>query len=65
MKLEIFNAQNGFTRMTSNVGLTFSVGDSIPGFSISIKQDNQNWWESIQYVVQNQSASLQIMQHFT
>ena len=26
--------------MTNNVGLTFSVGDTIPRFTISIEQDN-------------------------
>ena len=30
-------------RMTTNVGFTFSVGDTILRFTISIKQDNYNW----------------------
>ena len=29
--------------MTINVALTFNIGDTIPWFLISIKQDNQNW----------------------
>ena len=29
--------------MTNIVGLTFSVGDTIPWFTISIEQDNHNW----------------------
>jgi hypothetical protein len=29
--------------MTNNVELTFSVGDIILWFKISIQQDNQNW----------------------
>ena len=29
--------------MTTNLGLTFSVGDTIPWFTISIEQDNQKW----------------------
>ena len=29
--------------MTNNVGLTFSVGDTIPWLTIGIKQDNYNW----------------------
>ena len=29
--------------MINNVGLTFSVGDTIARFLISIEQDNQNW----------------------
>jgi hypothetical protein len=29
--------------MTNNVGLTFSVGDTIPRFTISIEQRNYNW----------------------
>ena len=33
-------SQKQFTRMTNNVGLTFSGGDTIPQFTISIKQDN-------------------------
>ena len=28
--------------MTNNVALTFGVGDTIPWFTISIEQDNQN-----------------------
>ena len=28
--------------MTNNVGLRFSVGDTIPWFTINIEQDNQN-----------------------
>ena len=31
-------------RMTNNVGLTSSVGDTIQCFTISIEQGNQNWW---------------------
>ena len=27
----------------NNVGLAFSVGDTIPRFTISIEQDNLNW----------------------
>ena len=30
--------------MTNNIRLTFSVGDTIPQFTIRIEQDNQNWW---------------------
>ena len=29
--------------MTNNIGLTFSVGDTSPQFTISIEQDNNNW----------------------
>ena len=29
--------------MTKNVGITFSVGDTIPQFTIIIEQDNHNW----------------------
>jgi hypothetical protein len=29
--------------MTNNVGLTFSVGDIIPQFTINIEQDDYNW----------------------
>ena len=29
--------------MTKNVGLTFSVGDTIPWFTISIEQDKLKW----------------------
>jgi hypothetical protein len=29
--------------MTNNVGLTCSVGDTLPRFTVSIEQDNQNW----------------------
>ena len=29
--------------MTSNVGLTFSIDDAIPWFTISIEQHNWNW----------------------
>ena len=34
----------GLQGMTNNVGLTFGVGDIIPRFTISIEQDNPNWW---------------------
>ena len=29
--------------MTNNVALAFSVGDTIPRFTISIEQDTKNW----------------------
>ena len=29
--------------MINDVGLTISVGGTIPRFTISIEQDNQNW----------------------
>jgi hypothetical protein len=29
--------------MMNNVGLTISVGDTIPQFTISIEQDSWNW----------------------
>ena len=38
------NPQEFFKRMINDVGLTFSVGDTIPQFTLSIEQDNWNWW---------------------
>ena len=35
-----FPPQKKLQGMTNNVGLTFSVGDTIPRFTISIEQDN-------------------------
>ena len=29
--------------ITNNVGLTFSVGDTTPQFTISVEQDDKNW----------------------
>jgi hypothetical protein len=37
--------------MTNNVGLTFSVGDTIPRYTISIEQGNYNWWYEISSIV--------------
>ena len=31
-------------RMTIIVGLTFSVGDTTPQFTISIEEYSQSWW---------------------
>ena len=36
--IEIYNPQIFLQGMTDNVGLTFSVGDTIPQFTISIEQ---------------------------
>ena len=37
--------------MTNNVGLTFNVGDTILWSTISIEEDNLNWWHQISYLV--------------
>ena len=39
----VYNPPKYLQGMTNNVGLTCSVGDTIPGFTISIEQDNLNW----------------------
>ena len=36
----IYNPLKSLQTMTNNVGLTFSVGDTIPRFITSIEQDN-------------------------
>ena len=36
----IYNPQKNYKEWQINVGLTFSVGDTIPWFTISIEQDN-------------------------
>jgi hypothetical protein len=37
--------------MTNSVGLTISVNDTTPWFTISIEQDNYTWWHYILYLV--------------
>ena len=39
----IYNPVIFFQGMTNNVGLTLSVGDTIPRLTISIEQYNWNW----------------------
>jgi hypothetical protein len=36
---QIYNPPKKIQGMTNNVGLTFSVGDTMAGFTISIEQD--------------------------
>ena len=38
--LQNYNPSKKLQGMTNNVGLTFSVGDATPRFTISIEQDN-------------------------
>ena len=45
-----YNPPENFQGMTNNVGLTFSVGDTILQFTINIKQENWNWWHYISYL---------------
>ena len=38
--MKIYNPQKNYKEWQNNVGLTFSVGDTLLRFTISIEQDN-------------------------
>ena len=42
--LQIYNPPKNLQEMTNNGGLTFSVSDTTPRFTISFEQDKSNSW---------------------
>ena len=48
--VNLYCPQKNSQEVTNDVGLTFSVGDTTPQFTISIGQENKNWWHGMSHI---------------